>query len=232
MKNKLYNFLRDARRSLFEQVGSPRYSMPASYGLDQKLSQYLNFRGGTFVEAGANDGYSVSNTYYLEKILGWRGLLVEPIPELFDQACRRRRASVVLNAALVPFSREGEQIELIYGNLMSMVVGAMGSAEADQAHIARAATHDPTSGSYRVSIKGRALSSLIDEAKIGPIDFLSLDVEGFEAPALQGLDLSRHRPRFILVEARFPEEIDAILLPYYDYVAQLTAMDRLYRVKS
>lgn len=232
MNPKFREFLRNGRRSLFELAGSARYSRPGSHDLDRKLAPYLDFKNGIFVEAGANDGLAVSNTYYLERFRGWRGLLVEPIPVLFEQARRRRKASTVMNAALVPFDREGQEVELIYGNLMSMVVGAMGSNDADAAHIARAATHDPASGSYRVSVRGRALSSLIDEAKLGPVDFLSLDVEGFEAPVLRGLDLARHRPRFILVEARFPEEIDAILLGHYDFVAQLTVMDRLYRRKT
>jgi hypothetical protein len=30
---------------------------------------------GFFVEAGAHDGVDISNTLYLEKKLGWRGLL-------------------------------------------------------------------------------------------------------------------------------------------------------------
>jgi hypothetical protein len=33
-------------------------------------------RGGVFVEAGAYDGETFSNTLYLEKRLGWTGLLV------------------------------------------------------------------------------------------------------------------------------------------------------------
>src|SRR4051812_36881077 len=45
----------------------------ALYDMDRKLAKYLDFRGGTFIEAGANDGIAQSNTYYLEKHLGWTG---------------------------------------------------------------------------------------------------------------------------------------------------------------
>jgi Methyltransferase FkbM domain len=45
---------------------------------------------------------------------------------------------------------------------------------------------------------------LIDEAGLDAIDFLKIDVEGAEADVLGGLDLTRHRPRVVLVEAVNP----------------------------
>ncbi len=63
-------------RPLYEAAGNPRFSRPALYDPDVKLARYLNFRDGIFVELGANDGFTQSNTYHLEKFLGWRGLLI------------------------------------------------------------------------------------------------------------------------------------------------------------
>jgi hypothetical protein len=40
-------------------------------------------RDGFFIEAGAHDGVEASNTLYLEKKMGWKGLLVEPNPDTF-----------------------------------------------------------------------------------------------------------------------------------------------------
>ncbi len=39
--------------------------------------------GGFFIEAGAHNGHDISNTLYLEKTLGWTGILVEPNPDTF-----------------------------------------------------------------------------------------------------------------------------------------------------
>jgi len=220
------------KRRIFELLGSDRYSRQGHDDLDRKLSRYLNKRNGFFIEAGANDGVAFSNTYYLERILGWRGILVEGIPHLCESARRNRPRSRVFQCALVPAEQEGTEVEMIYGNLMSLVAGAMGSPEADAEHIRKAAEHDRESGSFKVAVMGRTLSSIIDEAGVGKIDFLSLDVEGFEGPVLRGLDLLRHRPEYICVEARRRREIEGLLSPYYDFVEELTAMDLLFRAKG
>ena len=50
----------------------------------------------------------------------------------------------------------------------------------------------------------RPLAALIDEAGLAAIDFLKIDVEGAEAEVLAGMDLARHRPRLLLIEAVQP----------------------------
>ena len=70
-------------RSLFEFFGSDRYSRPALNDIDHKLEEYLPYKNGFFIEVGANDGFAQSNTYYFEKLRGWKGVLIEPIPDLY-----------------------------------------------------------------------------------------------------------------------------------------------------
>ena len=56
---------------------------------------------GRFVEIGARDGIKNSFTLYLEKALGWKGLLIEPWPHLFYKCRKTRKQSQVLNVAVV-----------------------------------------------------------------------------------------------------------------------------------
>jgi hypothetical protein len=52
------------------------------------------------------------------------------------------------------------------------------------------------------SVRVVTLDSLLEKHRIARIDFLSLDVEGYEMEVLDGLSLDRYRPGFILIEDR------------------------------
>jgi len=221
------------RRFLFETLGDPRFSRPALNGLDDKLSKYLNYRDGFFIEAGANDGYSQSNTYYLEKFLGWTGILVEGIPELYHSCRRLRKKSAVHHCALVSGEFKAPQVRMHYANLMSLVDGALKSEALQAAHLGRGLELQKISGTHPVTVPARTLQSILDEYSPPPrIDFLSLDVEGYELEVLKGLDLRKYRPTYILVEARFFEEVHAYLEPFYELAEQLTDSDFLYSCSS
>jgi FkbM family methyltransferase len=219
------------RRGVFELLGLSRYSRPALHGIDRKLERYLAFDAGYFVEAGANDGYTQSNTYYLERFRKWRGVLVEPLPALFERCRRERPRSRVFRCALVAGDYEAGTASMLAANLTSLVRGAQKSPEADEEHCRAGARIQDTLVS-EFEVPARTLTSVLDEAGAGRVDFLSLDVEGYELQALNGLDIERFRPRFVLVEARFRDEIDRRLNPYYDAVDELTHHDVLYRWKD
>ena len=200
-------------------------------GLDRKLEPYIDFDNGVFVEAGANDGVTQSNTAYFALHRGWRGLLVEPIPDLASRCRLARPESVVENCALVPVGADGHSVPMTFCGLMSVVDGGWSDPAAERTHV-EIGKQIQSLETYHVDVPGRCISALLDKHKIAHVDLLSLDVEGFERQALEGLDLSRHRPSFILVEARFREEIDDLLLPHYEAIAQLSHHDVLYRARK
>jgi FkbM family methyltransferase len=218
----LGHFLFRAGRSRCEAAGITCFSRPALYSIDRKLERHLDFDGGFFIEAGANDGYAQSNTYYFEKIRGWSGLLIEPVPALAAE-CRRNRRGPVVEAALVAEARPGETVELHFAGLMSTMDGALGDATETARHVAQGLAVQGLAGSYRLQVPARSLSAMLDDLGISrPIDLLSLDVEGAEAAALRGLDFARHAPRFICVEARDRPAIEARLTPRYRLLEVLT----------
>lgn len=197
--------------------------------LDLKLARYLDFNRGFFIEAGGNNGVSQSNTLYFEKYQRWTGILIEPIPDLAAECIRNRPLCIVENCALVPFDFSEPEIEMHYCNLMSLVKGAMKSPEKDSAHV-KLGCEVQRLETYDLRVPARTLTSILDQHSISrPIDLLSLDVEGFELSALKGLDFNRYRPQFMLIEARFREEIDAFLKFAYDPIAELSEHDVLYR---
>ena len=219
------------RRRFFESLGWKRYSRPALHDIDRKLERYLGFSGGYFVEAGANDGYTQSNTYYLERFRGWRGVLVEPLPELAAICRRERPRSHVFCCALVGQDYGRTTAPMLAANLMSLVRGAQKSPEGDARHCREAAAVQELEV-REIEVPVRTLTSVLDEAGARAIDLLSLDVEGYELQVLAGLDLARYRPRYMLIEARFREEIDERLARDYVVADELSHHDVLYVARS
>jgi FkbM family methyltransferase len=218
----------DRRRR--ERRGDWSRSKPALFGIDERIGELLG-SGGTFVEAGGNDGFTQSNTYYLERALGWTGLLVEPIPELADRARQNRPGAAVVQAALTDPESSGTELTMHYAGLLSIVAGAQGGEEEDAQWISRSFIRGPSDG-YDVAVPGRTLSEILDEVALGEVDLLSLDLEGYEPTALRGLDFDRHAPRWLLIEGHGTDsgsEIEALLGDRYVHEARFSAFDDLYR---
>lgn len=218
---------------MYERLGSAKLARPALHELDRKLEAYLPRHSGFFVEAGANDGYDQSNTYFLERFRGWRGVLVEPVPELYRECVRERPGSQVFNCALVAAGDRTATVSVRYGGLMSLVAGAGGLPTDEDTHLS-AGMQFGWDESYTVDVPARTLSSVLDEAGApSEIDLLSLDVEGYERDVLRGLDLTRHAPSLILLEMHDPGAVQAgieeVLGEQYEQVAQLSPLDFLYR---
>lgn len=219
------------RRPLFEALGSDRYSHLAINDLDRRLCVYLDFRGGTFIEAGANDGLAQSNTYWFERFRGWRGLLIEAVPEK-AAACRRNRPkATVIQSALVA-SDAVKSVRINTADLMAYVEGGFSDPAQENIHLGYAKEHYDPATIAQIEVPARTLSSILDEQRMNRIDLFSLDVEGFEAEVLKGLDLSRHRPRYILVETKQIDHIMAILGGVYERASLLSHHDHLLRSKD
>jgi FkbM family methyltransferase len=218
-----------ARNRVFERLGSERFAKPANLGLEDALLPYLPDRPGVFFEAGANDGYTQSNTYWLERRRGWSGVLVEGIPELAEECRADRPRSRTFQCALVPPELSGSTVSMHFGDTVSLVEGAKGSPEADVAHVERFAGRV----GYEVDVPARTISEILDEAGAPRIDVFFLDIEGYELPALRGMDFDRHRPALMVLEA--PDdaalaELDAFMAGVgYERVGRLAADDHVYR---
>ncbi len=204
---------------------------PSLNDLDRKLEKYLNFDRGFFIEAGANDGYSQSNTYFLEKKRKWRGILIEGIPELFEKAKKQRVNSDVYNCALVSSEFLDSTVTMHYAHLMSVVEGSLKTEEEKDKHIKAGIDVQNLERSYSVIVPARTLESILDEySNLPAIDFFSLDVEGYELDVLKGTNLEKYRPKYILVEARFFEEVNSFLESHnYEMIEKLSHHDFLYR---
>ncbi len=207
-------------------------SHPANHAMDLRLDERFGHRrNGFFVEAGACDGFYESNTYFLERARGWSGLLIEPTPVFARAARRARGGSRVVECALVPDGFAEDFVALRFGGSMTVIEDE--SAHAWVSAVKEGIALDQPEHVYRAP--ARTLSQVLDEIGAREVDLLSLDVEGYEAQVLDGLDFARHAPRFMLVEVdqRAPRAlVEERVAEHYLPVDELSPHDILYERRA
>jgi FkbM family methyltransferase len=207
------------RAKAFERVGSLKYSAPALSRLDLRMAEKLP-TSGVFLEIGANDGYSQSNTYYLARARDWKGILIEPSPTLFERCRRMRPEAHCVRAACVATATEGDLVQLVDLDLQSVTLGQQASSE-EARRLAQP-------GGRPYSVPAKTLSSVIDASPYDHVNFMSIDVEGAELSVLAGLDLARHCPDWLLVETAHPEAVSELLAPHATLHERMTGHDYLF----
>jgi FkbM family methyltransferase len=166
-------------------------------GFFSKLPQEESW-AGTFIEIGAIDGNTYSNTWFFEKNRDWRGLLIEahPVNSVGLRANQAQRPNAaIFTAAVCGLSANGSPGTLGF----TQNGGAVGAAvELANEKFLRGWHGGQTSGSFPVSCV--PLQSLLDSTGIHDVDIFSLDVEGAELAVLQTIDWAVTNVRVIIVE--------------------------------
>jgi len=164
--------------------------LPSEDGEEILLYNFFGHKkNGFYVDVGAYNGVELSNTYFFEAI-GWSGILAEPDPALYQQCQLSRPHSTVLNVAVS--DRDGSlQFTCAEGKEWLSFTG--NNKEREDRILAEGGTLK------RIQVPCLTLNEILKDCH-QPIDFLSVDVEGFEFNVLNGLDLDRIRPRVIVME--------------------------------
>jgi FkbM family methyltransferase len=178
------------------------------YHCDENLipifKKYLSKSNGFYIDIGANDGRSTSNTYHLENSQEWRGILVEPIMHVYfrSRQIRDLNKNVFFNCAVVGKDYDKEVVELLYSGLMT-VTKKIGGGAFGAENWARAGGKFLSRGEAitRTFSLARTAESVLLEGKAPTrIDLLSIDVEGAEFSVLDGLNFSNWIFEYILIE--------------------------------
>ena len=159
-------------------------------------------RGGFYVDAGANEPRELSNTYFLDKCLGWRGVCIEANPVLAGLIAAERSCTVV-NKCIAGSS----SVTSLEFYLAPWVNGYSSGG-----HIATDEEHRDPKGGTLVTVACEPLSKILKDNGIAGADFLSIDIEGNEAGAMSTHDWAAHPFDIVLIEAGWAtEELDMAL---------------------
>ena len=207
------------------------------HNLDQKLSEFLNYKNGFFVELGANDGIRQSNTFYFEKNFNWNGILIEPIKIKFTK-CKKNRSkkNFFFNNACVGFNFKDNKIKMIYSDLMTTINDNRVINRVDS-------TKHALEGKQYLQEKEKieefyvetiTLNKIFDDVKAPLLmDFISLDVEGSELEVLSGVNFSKYNFKYMMVESRNDGElIDYLENRNYIFLKKISKRDLIFKYKS
>lgn len=164
---------------------------------------FHNKRNGVFVDIGAHDGVVINNTYFFEKELGWTGICVEPIPKVYEQLRKNRKAECINGCA---YNRSGtitfHQVDG-YAEMLSGIEETY-----NDKHRNRIAHEISSQGGTCTIIESKCytLKELLEERNITHVDYLSIDTEGSELQVLEGIDFNKVTFGIIEIEVNYPEE--------------------------
>jgi len=186
---------------------------------DQYLNEnyFKNMADGFFVDVGAYDGVIGSNSLFFEESLGWSGICVEPLPEIFAKL-EENRSSINVNCAI---DVEEGKLEFVrntgYTEQLSGIVKYY-----DQRHYERVnreldgleddgGVHPGTGSTTTINVDTMRLETIFDVHDVSFIDYLSVDVEGAELAVMESINYDKVHIDFIGFEDAYSDNSVAVV---------------------
>ncbi len=177
-------------RERWKEYATSTYSQEGEDLLLARIFEELQIGTGFFVDIGAHHPKRFSNTYYFYR-RGWRGINVDPLPGSKRMFERLRPRDITVECGVG--AKEGV---LEYFSFNDPALNTFSATEARKKEVA------PFRLVERLRIPVMPLGPLLDEylPEGTHIDFMTVDVEGFDHEVISSNDWSRYRPRVILIE--------------------------------
>ena len=155
---------------------------------------------GFFVEFGATNGFDLSNTWMLENLLGWNGILAEPAINWHRDLKANRKCAIEFDCV---WTNTGEN--LTFNQTADKELSTLAKFNDRDGHAA-ARSFGKT---YTVSTI--SLLDLLKKHKAPKeIDYLSIDTEGSEFEILNAFDFDAYDIRIITCEHNYTEDREKI----------------------
>lgn len=197
-------------------------------GQDLEVLKFYNFKeNGFFIEIGASDGISLSNTYLLETNFNWKGICVEVIPTRFELLCKNRPNSLCCNNAV--YNESNKQVTFDIANNYDLLSGITSHIDSY--------INEVNENKTQIIVNTISFNDLLEKFNAPLfIDYLSLDTEGSELEILKSVDLQKYTFGLIDVEHNYVEPRrsqirDLLISNGYEYIRE-NRWDDCYKHKS
>jgi FkbM family methyltransferase len=160
---------------------------------------------GVFIDIGANDGISHSNSYFFEKELGWTGLCIEPNWNVFEKLKTNRKCTLIHGCCS---DKNSKEIFLNVEGYCEMLSGL--KHKYDPRHLKRLNEEILIHGGlvHELEVQCFEINTLLKENNFIDIDFISIDTEGGEIDILKSINFSDFKIKVIIIENNY--KIDSI----------------------
>lgn len=189
----------EASTALAEQFHS-------QFGQDMLLgtSVFKGGRGLTFVDIGAHDGVTLSNTLHFERDCAWTGLCIEANPAVFPDLKKSRRVPA-LNIAIA--DRDGSMPFYAISGYGQMLSGLVDESDTKRINFIKR-TIAERGGSFEViQVPTRTLAGVLAEYDLREVHYLSVDTEGNEPDILRAIDHSQTMIHVVGAEGHRRDEV-------------------------
>lgn len=141
-----------------------------------------------FVQVGANDGERADDLRPLVLRYHLRGLLIEPLPDMYERLQANYASEPQLEFANAAATREDGPVSLFrYSSDAPVGDSAHGMASFDESKIRRLAKDWGLDDRFveEVRVRGATLRSLLDEHGVEAVSLLMVDTEGFDLEVIR-----------------------------------------------
>lgn len=159
--------------------------------VEKIFNKFKNQFNGFFIEIGANDGITQSNTFLLETKNNWKGLLIEPSEKWTETLISLRKNSIVERCAISNYN--GKILGDFDGSLMSSVNG-------ERLYNDILIHSGIKKEINNVEVDCYTLTELCKKHRIKNIDLCSIDVEGHEYEILNGINFEILNIKYFVIE--------------------------------
>lgn len=196
--NKLNRLAYKLRTLKYKKTISTK-SPYSQYGQDEYVveSIYKGKRGGVFLDIGANDGITHSNSKWLEEVYGWTGVCVEPHPLAVSRFKEAR--STTLEECCI--GKDGEDVEfVVLHGFAEQLSGTQENCDPTVNERVATAISEGKARKEIIRVSNKSFSTIVNQHNLTNIDFISLDIEGGEMSVLESIDFGSFPIGVITIE--------------------------------